>query len=224
MTYAMSGSSMGRSGSPPDVEQLAEAARSGDDEAFARLVEATHVSTYTLAFRITGDREDARDVTQEAYLRAYRSMGSFRGEAQFTTWMYRITANCAATSLKRRRRHRHDQLGEDADVVDLRLDQDPELRADASELRDRLLEALDCLPPKLRAVVILRDVYEMSHEAIAGELGITATAAKVRLHRARHRLRQEIFPDASNDGSPPAPVEVTAPASPVGPGEGEGIS
>jgi RNA polymerase sigma-70 factor, ECF subfamily len=184
---------------PHRIEQLVDAARDGNDDAFARLVDATQAATYTLALRLTGDPEDARDVTQDAYLRAYRSLGSFRGDAQFSTWMYRITANCAATSLTRRRRHRHDQL--DADVVDLRDDADPQLHADAADLRERLVSALDRLPPRLRAVVVLRDVYELSHDAIATELGISSTAAKVRLHRARHRLRDEVFPAEHDDPS-----------------------
>ena len=192
---------------PEEMERLVELARTGDQQPISRLVDATYVATYTLALRVTGDAEDARDVTQDAYLRAYRSLDRFRGDAQFSTWMYRITANCAATSLKRRRRHRHEELAEEgAELVDLRHDVDPELRADASELRGRVLDALDQLPPKLRAVVVLRDVYELSHEAIATELGISTTAAKVRLHRARLRLRSEVFPDApagSEDGPEP---------------------
>ena len=71
----------------------------GDRAAFDELVQATYLDTYTLAFRLTGDEEDARDVVQESYLRAYRGLKRFRGDAQFTTWMYRITANCAATYL-----------------------------------------------------------------------------------------------------------------------------
>lgn len=177
------------------MSELVEAARSGDQDAFGKLVEATHRDTFTLAVRLTGNEEDARDVTQEAYLRAYRGLSTFRGDAQFSTWMYRITANCAATYLGRRNRHRHDPLPESAEVIDLRVDVDPELRSDATDLRDRLLVALESLPPKLRAVVVLRDVYELSHDAIAEELGISATAAKVRLHRARHKLRSEVFPE-----------------------------
>lgn len=178
-----------------DLSDLVLAARDGDQAAFAQLVEATHRDTFTLAVRLTGNEEDARDVTQEAYLRAYRGLSRFRGDAQFSTWMYRITANCASTYLGRRSRHRHDPLPDAADVIDLRADADPELRSDASDLRDRLLAALESLPPKLRAVVVLRDVYELSHDAIAEELGISATAAKVRLHRARHKLRAEVFPE-----------------------------
>jgi RNA polymerase sigma-70 factor, ECF subfamily len=178
-----------------ELSPLVDAAKGGDDAAFERLVEATYKDTYTLAHRLTGNEEDARDVTQEAYLRAYRGLPRFRGDSQFTTWMYRVTANCAATYLQRRGRHRHDELPDASDLVDLRTDVDPELRADAGDLRGRLLVALDTLPPKLRAVVVLRDVYEMSHEAIATELGISGTAAKVRLHRARHKLRSELFPE-----------------------------
>lgn len=177
------------------LSELVSRARDGDDDAFERLVEATHRETYTMALRLTGHPEDARDVTQEAYLRAYRGLATFRGDAQFTTWMYRITANTASTHLGRRRRHRHDELPDAGELADPRQDRDPALMADAGDLRDRVVAALEVLPPKLRAVVVLRDVYELPHEAIAEELGISVTAAKVRLHRARHRLRSELFPE-----------------------------
>ena len=86
--------------------------------------------------RLTGNEEDARDVVQEAYLRAYRGLKRFRGDAQFTTWLYRITANCAADQLRRRRRHRHEELDEDlGPIVD--ADHDPAALADAADLRDR---------------------------------------------------------------------------------------
>lgn len=174
---------------------LVDAARDGDQRAFGELVEATYRDTYTLALRLTGNPEDARDVTQEAYLRAHRGLAGFRGDARFTTWMYRVTANCAATHLGKRNRNRHEQLPPASEVVDLRPDHDPQLRTDAAVLRDQLLTALDALPPKLRSVVVLRDVYELSHQDIAEQLGISVTAAKVRLHRARVKLRAEVFPE-----------------------------
>jgi RNA polymerase sigma factor (sigma-70 family) len=90
--------------------KLIAAAKGGDREAFDELVRRTYADTYTLAYRLTGNEEDARDVAQEAYLRAYKGLKRFRGEAQFSTWLYRITANCAATYLGRRSRHRHDVL------------------------------------------------------------------------------------------------------------------
>jgi RNA polymerase sigma-70 factor (ECF subfamily) len=177
------------------VEDLVDAARRGDHRAFEQLVELTHRDTYTLALRLTGSAEDAGDITQETYLRAFRSLDSFRGDAQFTTWLYRITANCASSHLRRWRRHRHEPLHEDHLVVDLRPEADPEMSAAATDLRRRLEVAVEQLPPKLRAVVVLRDVYELPHETVAEELGISSGAAKVRLHRARNRLRAELFPD-----------------------------
>lgn len=129
---------------------------------------------------------------QEAYLRAFRSIRKFRGDAAFTTWLYRITANCAADHLNRRVRHRHDELGDEH--VDERAEIDPESHTGNVELRDQLKVALDALPPKLRAVVVLRDIYDLPHEEIAEQLNISESAAKVRLHRARRKLREELLP------------------------------
>ena len=167
--------------------------------AFDELVRATYASTYTLAYRLTGNEDDARDVVQEAYLRAYRGLRRFRGDAQFSTWLYRITANCASTHLGRRNRHRHDELDDSLPVADTRPDHDPQLRVDADDLHGRLQAGLAALPDRLRAVVVLRDVYDMGHESIAAELGISESAAKVRLHRARHKLREHIFGRRTDD-------------------------
>ena len=183
---------------PPDLADLVTAAQGGDRSAFDELVRATYVDTYTLAYRLTGNDEDARDVVQDAYLRAFRGLNKFRGDAQFSTWMYRITANCAATLLTKRNRHRHDDLEEADTLADPRPDVDPVAQADAVLLRDQVSDALAELPPKLRAVVVLRDVYDLPHEAIAAELGISEAAAKVRLHRARRKLRERLFPMRSD--------------------------
>jgi len=178
---------------PDEVGRLVDAARSGDREAFGQLVSQTYVEAYSLAYRLTGDEEDARDVVQEAYLRAYRGLRRFRGDAQFSTWLYRITANCASTHLGRRSRHRHDEL--DDELPDGRVGGhgNPGAAVERGALRDRLQFALSDLPPRLRAVVVLRDVYDLPHDAIAAELGISVSAAKVRLHRARRRLREDLF-------------------------------
>jgi RNA polymerase sigma-70 factor (ECF subfamily) len=178
----------------PDLVDLVTAARGGDRSAFDKLVRVTYADMYTLAYRLTGNEEDARDVVQEAYLRAYRGLRRFRGDARFTTWMYRITANCASTQLARRARDRHEELDEDFPAVDPRSEHDPELRAAQGSERDRVIEAVAELPPRLRAVVVLRDIYDLPHESIAAELGITEAAAKVRLHRARRKLRERLFP------------------------------
>jgi len=175
-----------------DLTPLVVAARDGDRAAFDELVRRTWAETYALAHRLTGDREDALEVCQEAYLRAHRALRRFRGDARFTTWLYRITANCAATHVGRRRRHRHEDL-EAVDPEDRTPAHDPVGRAEAAHLQERVRAAIAALPPRLRAVVVLRDVYDLSHEAIAAELGISTAAAKVRLHRARRRLRDDIF-------------------------------
>jgi RNA polymerase sigma-70 factor (ECF subfamily) len=174
--------------------RLVAAAKAGDHDAFAQLVKTTEADVYTLAYRLTGNAEDARDVAQEAYLRAFRALKRFRGDAQFSTWMYRITANCASTQLSKGAKGRHDELSDDDSVPDERPEADPESMAEAGALRDRLTAALADLPPLLRAVVVLRDVYDLPHGAIATELGITESAAKVRLHRARRKLRERLFP------------------------------
>ncbi len=192
---------------PAIVLRLVDRARSGDQAAFEALVRATYADTYTLAYRLTGDEEDARDVVQETYLRAFRGLKRFRGDAQFSTWLYRITANCASTHLGRRARHRHDELVDDAPLADERREIDPEDRAENVALRDRLRLAIDELPPRLRAVVVLRDIYDLPHGAIAQELGISETAAKVRLHRARRRLREELYPSRDPDADDGADAE-----------------
>jgi RNA polymerase sigma-70 factor (ECF subfamily) len=179
---------------PREVAELVTAARDGDRAAFDEIVKATYADTYTLALRLTGNEEDARDVVQEAYFRAFRGLKRFRGDAQFSTWMYRITANCAATHLGKRTKHRHEELLDSDPVVDERPSADPQLQSEQVHLRERLTAALETLPPKLRQVVVLRDIYDLPHEAIAAELGISETAAKVRLHRARKKLREDLFP------------------------------
>ena len=174
----------------PSDADLVDLARDGDRSAFDELVRRTYSDTYALALKLTGDPEDARDVAQDVYLRAFKAVKRFRGDAKFSTWLYRITTNCAANQLGRRRRHRHDELDLDTQVIDLHPESDPQLRTDASTLRDRVEHALSRLPDRLRAVVVLREMYDLTHEAIAKELGITETAAKVRLHRARQKLRE----------------------------------
>lgn len=174
---------------------LLEAARAGDRSAFDELVRRTYRGTYGLALRLMGDPDDARDVTQKTYLRAFRGLDRFRGDAQFTTWLYRITANRAATHLRWRIRNRHEELPADLGSVS-----DEGFGGDA-DLRHDLGTALRCLPPKLRVVVVLHDVYGLTHGEIAEDLSISESASKVRLHRARHRLRSELFPMESRTGS-----------------------
>lgn len=175
-----------------EFARLVTAARHGDGPAFEEVVRRTYRTTFTLALRLTGNEEDARDVAQDTYLRAFRSVRRFRGEARFTTWLYRITANCAATQLTRRERHRHDELTDETPSFDPRPEHDPESQSVAAEERSELAVAVAELPWRLRQALVLHDVYDLPHAVIASELGITEAAAKVRLHRARRRLRDRL--------------------------------
>jgi RNA polymerase sigma-70 factor (ECF subfamily) len=176
-----------------DEAELLGAARRGDRDAFDELVRRTFVDTFTLARRLTGNEEDARDVVQETYLRAWKAIGKFRGDSQFSTWLYRITANTASTQVHRRRRQRAEPFAEGFDPADDRAEQQITQSAESAESLDRISAALDELPSKLRNVVVLKDVYGMPHEEIADELGISVAAAKVRLHRARRKLRDVLY-------------------------------
>lgn len=182
-----------------ELDRLVASARDGDRPAFDELVRRTYVDTYTLAMRLTADEEDARDVVQEAYLRAWKGIDRFRGDARFSTWMYRITANAAFTHLERRRRHRHETLDAVGEPAERAVSALPEESAQSAELLDRLSAAVRELPPKLRVVVVLRDVYDLSHAEIAEELSISESAAKVRLHRARRKLRDVLSEDSGDE-------------------------
>jgi RNA polymerase sigma-70 factor (ECF subfamily) len=198
---------------PAELAELVRAAKRGDEAAFEQLVISTFGDLYALAYRLVGNSHDASDVVQEAYLRAFRGLRRFKGEAAFSTWMYRITANCAATLLARRARTVQVELDDELQLADQRPERDPEAAAGATADRDRLAVALGALPEPLRMVVVLRDVYDLPHEAIAEELGISQTASKVRLHRARRRLREQLFPwNALQSGETAAPIPLEFPA------------
>ena len=115
-----------------DETELIQAAQHGDREAFDELVRRTYVDLFTLAVRLTGNEEDARDVVQDAYLRAWKGIGKFRGDAALSTWLYRITANCASTHLSRRRRTRTEPLLPGFEPADARHEAQPEAMAETS--------------------------------------------------------------------------------------------
>jgi RNA polymerase sigma-70 factor, ECF subfamily len=183
-------------GGRDELVELVDAARDGDRDAFDELVRRTYVDTYTLALRLTSHEEDARDVVQEAYLRAWKGLRRFRGESQFSTWLYRITANAASTHLQKRRRHRTARLEEIDEPFETSPESSPETVAESRSGLDELAAALGRLPVGLRQVIVLKDVYGLTHEAIAQETGISVAAAKVRLHRGRKRLRDVLYDGA----------------------------
>lgn len=170
---------------PPNLVELA---RKGDRDAFGELVRIHQHDVYTLAVRLVRDRELAADVTQEALVRAWRAMPKFRGDAKFTTWLHRITVNTAWTHRTRRNKVRTDpidSLANDPPSASI----DPIRAGESAAAGPRIEEALQALSGSVRAVVVLKDIYDWSHAEIADHLNITVTAAKVRLHRGRKDLR-----------------------------------
>jgi RNA polymerase sigma-70 factor (ECF subfamily) len=167
--------------------ELIAACRRGDPRSFEEVVRRTYRQVYTQALRLVGDRKDAEDVAQDAYLRVFRALKGFRGDAQFETWLYRIVANAAMSHLRRRRRF-GDVLAEPEDGP---LPEIPSAARTDEQAVDRqaLQDALDSLPVSLRTVVVLKDVYGLSCQEIGDQIGVSEGAVKVRLHRARRRLK-----------------------------------
>jgi RNA polymerase sigma-70 factor (ECF subfamily) len=183
-----------------EESELVERAARGDQAAFAELVRAHQHEVYTLAVRMVADRELAYDVAQEAFVRAWRAIERFRGDAKFSTWMHRITVNTAFTHRDRRKRTQADSLDDiyrEPESASLT----PERGGESAAMRGPLEDALNELPESLRAVVVLKDVYEWSHTEIAEHLDISVTAAKVRLHRARKSLRLTLWKHQDEEGS-----------------------
>lgn len=172
--------------------ELVARAQSGDRAAFAALVRAHQDEVYTLARRLVGDPHLASDVAQEALIRAWRALPKFRGDSRLSTWLYRITVNTSWTHRDRARRHQGIPLEEQYDIPAPEDRDHPVFAGEMLELRARLREALDRLPQGQRQVVVLKDIHGWSHAEIAEAAGISVTAAKVRLHRARARLARDL--------------------------------
>jgi len=165
-------------------EDLLEALRRSEPGAFDELVRSTHQIVYTLAYRITGNHEDAKDVSQEVYVRAWRGLRNFRGDANLGTWLHRITVNCALTSTRRRSRR-------PIPVPDDALPEEAIAPADVTD-RDILERALRGLSEDDRIAVVLKDIEGWTCEEIADKLGTTEGAIKVRVFRARQKLADRL--------------------------------
>lgn len=189
---------------PSAEEQFIERLRAGDASAFNRLVEERHGDIYALLYRLTEDPEEARDLTQETFLQAFRHLASFRGDADLRTWLYRIAVNQARNRWrwwKRRRRDRTVSL--DAPVsgeIDSPLSAglagdeglDPERQALAREREQALHAALRSLSRPYREVIVLRDIEGLSYEEVASTLDLNVGTVKSRLNRGRTELRRRL--------------------------------
>jgi RNA polymerase sigma-70 factor, ECF subfamily len=182
-----------------DETTLVNQARGGDDRAFAGLVKRYESKIFRLAQHITQNREDAEDVLQETFLKAYEHLDQFQGNSKFYTWIVRIAVNQALMKLRRRRSDKSVSLDETIDTGEDTVtreiaawDEDPEQKFSREELSEILSSAIDTLAPTYRSVFLLRDVDDLSTEETAEALGISVPAVKSRLLRARLQLREKL--------------------------------
>src|SRR5215470_2902992 len=179
--------------------KLVQAAKKGDDSAFEELVRRYDRNVFRIAQHITQNREDAEDVVQEAFLKAYGNLGQFQEQSKFYTWLVRIAVNEALMKLRRRRPERMVSLDEDVKTEDDSLPREvadwspnPEQMYNQAELRDILTRTIQGLPPGFRTVFVLRDVEGLSTEETAQALELSIPAVKSRLLRARLQLRERL--------------------------------
>jgi RNA polymerase sigma-70 factor (ECF subfamily) len=172
-------------------------ARQGDSDAFRVLVERHSRAVFRLAYRMTGNEQDAEDVVQESFLRAYRQLGRFQSRANFGTWLYRIVANCSV-DLMRAKQSRHDRSrAESLDVIESRPaanNHGPDRLAESAEIGRRVAEALRELSPLERAAFTLRHHEGRSIQEISAMLGLGTSAAKHSVFRAVKKLRVALAP------------------------------
>ena len=181
-----------------DEGALLQGLKKGEDWAFEAMIRTFGARMLSVARRIVGNDEDARDVVQSAYLSAFRAIGAFEGSAQLSTWLHRIVVNTALMRLRSRRRKPEESIDAllpafkaDGHFVE-RFGSDESLAADRllerKETRRIVRDAIEQLPDAYRTVLILRDIEEMPTKDVADALEITTSAVKVRLHRARQAL------------------------------------
>jgi len=190
--------SPGRSGVVEEGELVAQA-RTGDQSAFGELVRRYEGKIFRLALHITQNREDAEDVLQETFLKAYEHLDQFQGNSKFYTWIVRIAVNQALMKLRKRKTDNtvsmdeNIETGEDTIAREIAAwEENPEERYSREELNGILNSAVDSLAPPYRAVFVLRDIDELSTEETAEALDLSIPAVKSRLLRARLQLRDKL--------------------------------
>jgi RNA polymerase sigma-70 factor (ECF subfamily) len=182
-----------------DETTLVAQSRGGDTVAFGELVRRYEGKIFRLAQHVTQNREDAEDVLQETFMKAYEHLDQFQGNSKFYTWIVRIAVNQALMKLRRRKTDKSVSLdetidtGEDTMVREIAAwDEDPEQRFTRDELGGILDTAVQSLEPPYRSVFQLRDIDELSTEETAEALGLSVPAVKSRLLRARLQLREKL--------------------------------
>ena len=175
-----------------DDRALVEAAQRGDHEAFSALVTRHQRYVYNLAYRLLHDAHEAQDLAQEAFLRAWKAMGTFRGESKFTTWLYRIVTNLCYNRLPGLQREIAQTEVEAAETMAQSNSQSPAASVETADQTAWLHRKVEALPVKYRLVITLFYLQEMSYHEIAETLDVPMGTVKTHLFRARERLKQQL--------------------------------
>lgn len=180
-----------------------QAAKSGDQTAFAHLVEAYQKKVFALTARMCPTPELAEEAAQEAFLSAWQGLPFFRGDAAFSTWLYRLASNACVDLMRKESRHQGPSLDDEtvcADVADTAPT--PEKAAERNELRAQIEAGLRALPPEYRAVLVLRELQQLSYDEIADVLSLEPGTVKSRISRGRKQLREFLTQNGNFFGSP----------------------
>ena len=188
---------MGGPGGPEHDRTLVELAKRGDRESFGTLVRRHQDRAFNLAYQMVRNREDALDVAQEAFARAFASLQNFKGDASFATWLHRIVVNLAIDSLRRKQRggetsYDDTRAAPGEQEVDPSSPDNPAEALEAKQVRKLLARGIAGLPPAQRAVLVLREIEGMSYEEISRSVGCTLGTVMSRLFYARRKLRQAL--------------------------------
>ena len=170
---------------------LISRARGGDRDAFGELVEQYRDNVYRLAYRMCGNAYDADEAAQEAFVAAWRALPNFRGDAKFSTWLYRLTTNAAIDVMRREKRH---QTVGDGEMIDLADDADsPQETVERTEQQEAVQEALATLSEEYREVLLLRYMEELDYAEIAEVLQLPSGTVKSRINRAKAALKTALL-------------------------------
>jgi RNA polymerase sigma-70 factor (ECF subfamily) len=186
-------------------EELVERSIAGDLDSFNQLVQRWERPIYALAYRTIGREEDARDVVQEAFLRAFRALPGFKGQAKFSSWLYRITLNLCRDWMRRERRTPELQAPEGVDVIELAAEQGPvesvEELVSRHDLSRRVARAMRALSEEQRTAIVLKEYQGLTFQEISDLLGIPLSTVKTRLYQGLHVLRRELEREAASKGA-----------------------
>ncbi|HET9262942.1 MAG TPA: sigma-70 family RNA polymerase sigma factor [Vicinamibacterales bacterium] len=177
-------------------EELVARSRGGDLDSFNQLVLRWERPIYALAYRVIGREEDARDVAQDAFLRAFRSLHGFKGQAKFSSWLYRITLNLCRDWMRRQRRAPFAQAPEGIDLIELATESTPaesiEDLVSRKELGRAVATAMSMLPEEQRTAIILKEYHGLTFQEIADLQGCPLSTVKTRLYQGLTVLRRQL--------------------------------